>query len=142
MQNTLTCLLILALLCAAACNNPGIHSFERAEDQPAKHAAQESELRAKGLTRVGDSPPFDSPSLAIQCVDEQTCWINSPRILWQSLDGGKSWQEINRAPKDQDIQSFDFIDDETGWLIRLDKLYRSEDGGRTWTYRASPLQNL
>jgi photosystem II stability/assembly factor-like uncharacterized protein len=142
MLNKLILFTAIALLFSAGCNQTRTGTSEVSRDQSVNRRSQSVDLQPQGLIRVGDSPPFDSPALTIQCVDEQTCWINSPRILWQSLDGGKTWQEINRAPKDEDVQSFDFIDGKKGWLIRFDKLYKSEDGGRNWAYRTSPMENL
>src|SRR5216683_834131 len=105
MQRNIFYLIVCVLFGAAACTSTG--SSGRSGNQPSNNA-QANEQTVKALRRVGDSPLFDSPALAVQCIDERICWINSPRVLWQSLDGGKSWKEIYRVPKDQDIASYDF----------------------------------
>ena len=93
-----------------------------------------------GLTKVGELPATESTALALQCANEQICWLNTRKFLWQSVDGGKNWQEISRASDDDEINGYYFINPQIGFRLSFHKLYKSEDGGRTWTHQQSPIE--
>ena len=125
----------LAISCAA--DGPK----QRATVQLSDNSSQRQLLTVNGLAKIGDAPDFDSPALAIICVDENTCWINSPRKLWRSVDSGKHWQEVYRSRSDEDeIQACHFVSSEYGWRISYHKLFVTHDGGYTWAEQPSPFE--
>jgi photosystem II stability/assembly factor-like uncharacterized protein len=109
-------------------------------EQPNNNISITNKSAVDGLIRVGDSPAIDSPAVNIQCVSEQTCWVNTPSLVWRSLDGGKKWQEIYRPSQDDHIVACNFVTSNIGWLISSYKILMTQDGGLTWTEKPSPLK--
>ena len=133
------CLLLSCALCFAACTSSGIPISEGPGNSASPDAGTEIKTTTPVLTRIGEIPKTGTTAMAIQCANERICWLNTQKVLWQSVDGGKAWREIYQAP--EEIVSYSFIDTEIGFSFSFDKLYRTADGGLTWTHQESPLEN-
>ncbi len=134
-------LLATYALCLAACASAGTDSSKPPSEELASETGRPVNASTGGLTKVGDLPDADGPYLAVQCSSQLSCWINTRTTLWKSVDGGKSWQEVHRAPDVDEVLRYVFVDAERGWSFYLDKVSTTHDGGRTWTPQASPFEN-
>ena len=66
-------------------------------------------------------------------------------MLYQTADGGRTWDWHHLTQYGGYIWSADFVDADHGWLLAQDPtegeaLLRTEDGGRTWSDLGSPVQ--
>jgi len=135
-QRIVVSIMLSALLGFGSC---GGASLSQPEPRVQRQPANTNSLRIDSLVRVADRPPVDSPNIAVQCANEEACWINTPRILWRSLDGGKTWQEVYRSASDNEVSTYYFISEDVGWSISFQSLSKSQDGGKSWTQLSSPL---
>src|SRR6266852_129316 len=102
-QRNVLSVMLGALLGSGSC---GGASLSHPEPRPQRQTANMNSPRVNSLVRVADRPPVDSPNIAIQCADEEACWINTRTILWRSLDGGKTWQETYRSPAANQVSAY------------------------------------
>src|SRR5438034_1213254 len=75
-------------------------SLSPPEPRPPRQTANANSPTIDSLIRMADRPPVDSSNIAIQCANEEACWIYTRKVLWRSLDSGKTWQEVYRSPAD------------------------------------------
>lgn len=54
-------------------------------------------------------------------------------VLFQTQDGGASWQQINSAPGDDALRSVRFSSSSEGWLASSYDVYHTSDSGLTWS---------
>lgn len=73
-----------------------------------------------GKTWQSHTFPDDVPDNAniedVTFVDEKTGWVNG-KELYNTTDGGKSWQAQTNLPKDIALESMYFLSKEEGWAI-------------------------
>ncbi len=78
-------------------------------------------------------------------ADVNSGWLVSDGSLYQTEDGGKSWNKVRTdstftqtVAENPVILQFQFADDQSGWLLDMSenqsgtKLIRTDDGGKTW----------
>ena len=53
-------------------------------------------------------------------------------IVFQTENGGKSWQTIEVGEDETFYSEIHFSDAHNGWTFARDKIYRTQDGGATW----------
>jgi photosystem II stability/assembly factor-like uncharacterized protein len=53
-------------------------------------------------------------------------------VLFHTVDGGNSWQQIQTAHKDPFYEKVYFSDKKHGWLIAREKVYRTNNEGVVW----------
>ncbi|HEY0761499.1 MAG TPA: hypothetical protein VGD61_03925 [Pyrinomonadaceae bacterium] len=133
-------LLMSCVLCFAGCSNAGTTISKDSSNSASSATQNESNTSTPGLSKVGELPLTDRPDFSIDCVNEQVCWLSTQKILWQSVDGGKNWQEIYHTPGDELILGYHFTNAAVGWSFSFSRLYKTEDGGRTWIHESSPLE--
>ncbi|MEP0545295.1 MAG: YCF48-related protein [Rhodothermales bacterium] len=96
------------------------------------------------LTKTGDAPwrqvaPFTSLDLvAVQAVDsERVATVDEDGLVYQSADGGASWNAAAAAPANLDASDVHFTSELDGWVIGSGAigraLFHTTDGGATWT---------
>jgi DNA-binding CsgD family transcriptional regulator/photosystem II stability/assembly factor-like uncharacterized protein len=74
-------------------------------------------------------------TMTFSFVDGMHGWVPLRNVLFQTTDGGLTWNREYEAP--DDIGSVFFLSPQAGWLLsgstlNGSKLWRSDDGGRTW----------
>ncbi len=127
----------LCLTLLVSCHSPHLSGTEANQRNTAAITFHDGTGR---LQRMGDRPALDSPAVTLQCVDSKFCWINSPRIIWRSVDDGRTWKEVYGAKDDEEITACKFVQAENGWLITYDRLFVTDNGGLTWAEVESPFR--
>jgi photosystem II stability/assembly factor-like uncharacterized protein len=86
-----------------------------------------------------------------QFVSAKNGWAVTPRVLYKTSDGGKTWNRIAlNLPPDTHVSSFFFTDEARGWLAVASQVYVkryalgnssrimvTNDGGYSWIQQAS-----
>ena len=96
---------------------------------------------------LNDGTPTSSNSLkAAHPVGSAGSATSEPEMLYQTSDGGQTWQKIGSVPSFFEMQ---FLDHQRGWasaMLQVDaqRVFRStffttSDGGRTWTLQSLPV---
>ena len=92
-------------------------------------------------------PPGPTPSATIETTvtslptagglggfafaDSDHGWVMRGRVLYDTSDGGATWNELYESPQSMGILSFVSLN--TGWALAQDNLLRTDDGGRSWS---------
>lgn len=95
------------------------------------------------FTRIGKVPSADGPRCELQFINENEGWLARGRDLWQTQDGGQTWELVHQLPSDSPEQFYQlqFINSKHGWANILNELYKSDDGGRTWSRVVTPISD-
>jgi photosystem II stability/assembly factor-like uncharacterized protein len=146
MYNTkMRALCVLLLVSITACSSAGRISSEPGRKQSPENqsiAPSQPSTKTGILQKVGDAPnSANSNYTGLQCVGEQTCWLNDSGNLWKSDNGGRSWRQVYTVAGGQEILSYYFADTQTGWALSSDGLYKSVDGGQSWNRQQSPIDS-
>jgi len=74
----------------------------------------------------------------IDFVNDKIGWLGGGPSLWNTDDGGETWNLIS-FNKEWNIRTFDFINDSIGWAFveyepngEIQVIVKTEDGGQTW----------
>jgi len=64
-------------------------------------------------------------------LNENLGWLVTTKGLWQTLEAGRSWQKLPKAPAG--VARVYFADPQTGWAVGIKKLaLETRDGGQHW----------
>lgn len=76
-------------------------------------------------------------------LDYETGWMAGSRryseagvesgILFQTQDGGRTWQRVKTVPDTDVLKSIRFTSADEGWLTTDYSVYRTHDGGKRWS---------
>lgn len=132
------CYLLLLLISACATNNNLSQAGNNQVPGDAKYLGADSD--SKNIRRVGDVPEqVDNDPYGIQCLSKELCWLQTPNKLWQSVDGGKHWRQVQATSNDQEPRGFFFINQQAWWSTSRSDVYKTIDGGIQWKQQTTPL---
>ena len=64
-------------------------------------------------------------------LDDSLGWMVTPKGIWRTEEGGRSWRELPKSPKLQ--IRVHFLDEQHGFAVGTQKsAYQTVDGGKTW----------
>jgi Photosynthesis system II assembly factor YCF48 len=64
-------------------------------------------------------------------LDDSLGWMVTPKGIWRTEEGGRSWRELPKSPKLQILVRF--LDEQHGFAVGTNKsAYQTVDGGKTW----------
>ncbi|MFY9557692.1 MAG: YCF48-related protein, partial [Blastocatellia bacterium] len=83
---------------------------------------------------------FETPLADASFTNQQVAWVfDQEKRLFQTINGGQTWQRYTTRLGTGDIQSMFCIEPSKGWLAcRPNQIHRTEDGGKTWEMKAIP----
>ena len=95
------------------------------------------------FTRIGNAPTTSGPRPTLQFINEKQGWILQGRTLWQTQDGGKSWELVYQIEDNVSryFNEFRFINANDGWAKFSFYLHKTTDGGRSWTRVVTPMDD-
>ncbi len=76
--------------------------------------------------------------------NQQTGWAAGDRVIFWTVDGGKSWQLGQIKGENLDYKDIRFLDNQHGWATVRDgvELLVTKDGGRHWKMLEGPDENM
>jgi photosystem II stability/assembly factor-like uncharacterized protein len=75
--------------------------------------------------------PLKEPPLSLFMLDDSTGWFVSPKSLWRTIEGGRSWERVGKLP--QGILRVWFLDAKHGFAVGARKtVVETSDGGLEW----------
>ncbi len=88
-------------------------------------------------------PTADGARYELQFINEKEGWLAKGKHLWQTQDGGKTWELVHQlqSGSHDGFYQLQFINSGQGWVNILNELYKSDDGGRTWSRVITPISD-
>jgi len=75
--------------------------------------------------------PLKEIPISLFFLNDSRGWMVTPKGVWQTDEGGRTWRELPKSPKL--LVKVYFLDETHGFAIGTQKLvYQTEDGGKTW----------
>lgn len=95
------------------------------------------------FTRIGNTPTRSGPRSNLQFINEKQGWILQETNLWQTQDGGKSWELVYQMQENVSrfLNEFRFTNANDGWAKFSFYLYKTADGGRSWARVVTPMDD-
>ena len=95
------------------------------------------------FTRIGKVPTAGGAWHELQFINETEGWLAKGKHLWQTQDGGQTWQLVHQLPSGShdEFYQLQFINSNHGWANILNELYQTADGGRTWSRVVTPISD-
>jgi len=89
-----------------------------------------SVITADGGAHWTVSPLKEIP-ISLFFLDGSLGWMVTPKGIWQTGDGGRTWHELPKSPAL--LVKVYFLDAERGYAVGTQKqAYRTADGGKSW----------
>ena len=93
------------------------------------------------ISEVGKLPVTDAWYSA-QIVNENDVFLATPKGLWRSFNGGRTWEEVYESREyGGTITKTYFLNSSIGWMETHSGWFKSEDGGHTWESFGNPLSS-
>ena len=93
------------------------------------------------ISEVGKLPVTDTWYSA-QIVNENDVFLATPKGLWRSFNGGRTWEEVYESREyGGTITKTYFLNSSIGWMETHSGWFKSEDGGHTWESFGNPLSS-
>lgn len=93
------------------------------------------------VSDFGDYEPNQCRYLSF--IDENTGWIAAPKKLGSTIDGGKTWTNIDLPNKATNILAISLVNKDEGYIVDSTSiLYITKDGGKTWTNKKLSMNNM
>lgn len=94
------------------------------------------------LSEIADLPIHGSAgTLHLQALNKKEGWLYNFNHLWQTKDGGKSWEVLFDESSETAGYSFvQFSNAQVGWRQKINILEKTIDGGHTWEKVALPFK--
>jgi hypothetical protein len=75
--------------------------------------------------------PLKEIPISLFFLDDSLGWMVTPKGIWRTEEGGRSWRELPKSPKLQ--VRVHFLDEKHGFAVGTHKsVYQTVDGGKTW----------
>lgn len=79
-----------------------------------------------------DETPVKESCVSMFFLDDSMGWMVTEKGIWQTVESGRSWTKIPKAPSG--LLRIWFLDGKKGFAAGLEKrVYETDDGGTTWT---------
>jgi hypothetical protein len=75
--------------------------------------------------------PLKQMPISLFFLDDSLGWMVTPKGIWRTEEGGRSWRELPKSPKL--LMGVYFLDEKRGFAVGAHKaVYQTVDGGKTW----------
>lgn len=130
----LTIILILAGVYLLAVYTPtAFLDFEAQKEQPHNNTR-------KKISELSKIPSYRPGCITeIHFTDTKIGWYSCNESLWETNDGGKTWDKL-QEPSSNDLGArYFFLNSQIGWKYYGDSIKKTLDGGKSWGEVVSPI---
>ncbi len=90
------------------------------------------DLKNLGITSIAFQNREIGWAIGIRFVTDTTSPNLMNGVVFQTIDGGKTWKRLQNSFYEKPFRTIEFNNDKVGWLVGERYIYQTTDGGATW----------
>lgn len=83
-----------------------------------------------GKSWIRQNSGIDESLIGVDFINHKSGWMISPKTLFNTEDGGKTWEKVKEFS--MDMTTLKFYDQNNGWIVGEENIFHTSDGGKTW----------